>query len=231
MRWTEMSRVRGGERPSPEEFDVPPDLLLADDIGKLRYLASRGSKKAAVHLRDYYTDGLFRDADEAYKYTCYAASAGDEDSIGMLRREGRQVSLFFPEDIMFIETRDINDECTQVASDPSTFDAAYADRAEEAAEAILSGRRMLDVLEHVLWIYAEAHDISEQEAADILRGYGRFRGMRREAIVWFLADYGEVIGTVRRIVEDAGGTNPPIDLPKRVGDRTVERLDRWIGSG
>lgn len=51
LRWTEMSKVRG-ERPSPEDFDVDPSLLLTDDIGRLRYLASRGSVSVATYLRD-----------------------------------------------------------------------------------------------------------------------------------------------------------------------------------
>ena len=70
----------------------------ADDIGKLGYLACRGSRSAAAYLRKHYSEGPSQDPGMAYKYTCYAALAGDEESIRILRSEGKLVSTFFIED-------------------------------------------------------------------------------------------------------------------------------------
>ncbi len=70
-----------------------------DDIGKLAYLASQGSRSAAVQLRNRYSSGPNEDSRLAYKFTCYAALAGDMESIENLRSQGRLVCTFFPEDL------------------------------------------------------------------------------------------------------------------------------------
>ncbi len=70
----------------------------ADEIDQLGYLACRGSRSAAVYLRRYYSSEGTDDPRMAYKYACYAALAGDEESREILRSEGRLVRTFFLED-------------------------------------------------------------------------------------------------------------------------------------
>ncbi len=83
--------------------NVSDGILGCDDIGVLRYLAVNGSRSAALFLKDYYSDGPFIEPYLEYKYSCYAALAGDTAMIDDFRSRGQAICPFYPDDLPFID--------------------------------------------------------------------------------------------------------------------------------
>ncbi len=73
--------------------------------------------------------------------------------------------------------------------------------------------------------YAEFHDISRQEAADILNGCGAIDGFyEQDMVVIGHMSMSKLISMLRDNVEVCGGTNPPAVLPKQMGYELVTEL-------
>ncbi len=81
------------------------------------------------------------------------------------------------------------------------------------------------IAEYMIGCYAEFHDISEQQASDILNGCGALDGYYEQDIVIIgHMNMCKLISMMRRVVEKQGGTNPPAVLPKQMGYETVTKL-------
>ncbi len=83
--------------------NISDGLLGCDDIGVLRYLAVHGSVSAALHLKRYYSEGLYAVPSLAYKYACYSALLGDEQTVNEFLCRKEKIRPFFPEDLPFME--------------------------------------------------------------------------------------------------------------------------------
>lgn len=79
-------------------YDIHEDLRYTDDIGVLGYLAMNGSRSAALFLKAYYSEGLTAAPSLAYKYSCYAVLAGDEETRREMDSGNIRIADSFPED-------------------------------------------------------------------------------------------------------------------------------------
>ncbi len=115
MKFEDWHRWRnGGKGDGSDSYEIRPyihdGLLYADSIGKLRYLAVNGSRSAALFLKRYYSEGPLVDPTQAYKYACYSALAGDEETIEEFRSQGKAIDTFFLEDEPFVDFADLRTE-------------------------------------------------------------------------------------------------------------------------
>lgn len=70
--------------------------------------------------------------------------------------------------------------------------------------------------------YAEFHDISEQQAADILNGCGALDGFYESDMVAIgHMNMCKLTTWMRNMVERLGGTNPPAIYPKQMECETI----------
>ena len=73
--------------------------------------------------------------------------------------------------------------------------------------------------------YADFHDISKQQAADIMNGCGTLDGYTDEDMVIIgHMNRCKLVSMLRWIVEKRGGKNPPAVLPKQMGLQTITEL-------
>lgn len=73
--------------------------------------------------------------------------------------------------------------------------------------------------------YADFHDISKQQATDILNGCGALDGYTEDDMVFIgHMNMCKLISMLRFIVERYGGENPPAVLPKNMGYQTITEL-------
>ena len=84
-----------------------------------------------------------------------------------------------------------------------------------------------NVYEYCIRLYSEAHDISEEEASQILYGCNAMEGFGRDARVIGHMNNGKLIGMLRYVVEKNGGVNPPIHLPKKIGYYVVTEIPSY----
>ncbi len=208
-------------------YGIHADLRYTDRIGDLRYLAINRSRSAAVFLKGYYSEGLTANPALAYKYSCYAVMTGDDDARKKLDSEGMAVTESFPEDWQFMDN-------------PGRFELANAWKAEEIAAEIIDaragkvvGNRVLeglsfwDVVDYCIRLYAEFHEIPLEESSEILNPIINNEDFRTGASIVGHMNLPKLMAMLRWMVEDAGGTNPPLRLPKKHLNYVITELPEY----
>ncbi len=221
---TEDGTGNQGEYP----YGVHEDLLYTDRIGDLRYLAINGSKSAALFLKRYYSEVLTANPALAYKYSCYSVMAGDEDTRKELHSGGMTVTESFSEDRPFMDKLE-------------RFKPANAEKAEEIAFGIIAARTekivvgdtvyeglsFWDVVAYCIRQYAEFHEISLEESSKILNPIINDEDFRSGAGIVGHMNMPKLMAMLRWMVEDAGGTNPPLRLPKKHLNYVITELPEY----
>ncbi len=140
-------------------------------------------------------------------------SRSDEQNTGLTHGIRQPADLPYSEKPLKHEERS---EMSEPHEDP---------RAAEELAKIKEYLRNFTIRDYCIENYAEFHNISEEEAADILNGCGALDGLYEQDIVVIghLSMCG-LITMLRRRVECCGGTNPPAILPKQMGYETITEL-------
>ncbi len=211
-------------------YGIHEDMYYTDRIGDLRYLAINGSRSAALFLKRYYSEALTSNPMLAHKYACYVAMCGDEGTGKEPDSEGMQMIGSFPEDWPFMDN-------------PGRFELTNAGKAEEIAvgiiaernrkafvgEIVFEGLYFWDVVDYCIRRYAGFHEISLEESAVILNPVINNEKFRVGAAFIGHMNLARLMAVLRGRVEDAGGTNPPLRLPKKHGNFVITELLEYRG--
>ncbi len=235
VRWREWCSLPYDEReedpsnPGGCPYDIHEDLRYTDDIGNLGYLAMNGSRSAALFLKAYYSEGLAASPPLAYKYSCYAVLAGDEETRREMDSGNIRIADSFPEDGELMDGGRFGLDNAGKAEEIALGKIARYTEETVAGDIVVKGLFFWDVVACCIKSYADFHEISQEESASILNPVINNREFRSGACLVGHENLVSRMAILRKWVERAGGTNPPLRLPKMDGKFVITELPEYRG--